>query len=212
MKALIPDKAYIFRITHIDNLPWIIRHGIHCRNSTETDPDFINIGNRELIEKRTYRQVPIAPFGTLADYVPFYFTPHSPMLLNIKTGYNGIVQRNNADIAIFVGSLRSIAESGHDFVFSDRHAYLQTAEFSSSLADLKMIAWHLLQDRNFKRDPEHPDNFEKYQAEALVRGIMPLDLLAGVAVFNDAAREKAERMAKAAGKVVKIVAKPGWYF
>ena len=212
MKSLTPEKAYIFRITHIDNLPWILRHGLHCRNSNQSDPNFINIGNRDLIEKRTYRQVPIKPYGTLADYVPFYFTPHSPMLLNIKTGYNGIIQRSNSDIVIFVASLTTILAKGHDFVFTDRHAYLHAAEFSSSLADLGMVAWHLLQDRNFKRDPEHPDNFEKYQAEALIRGVVPLGVLAGVAVFNDAAREKAEQMAAAAGKAVKVVAKPGWYF
>ncbi len=212
MKSLTPEKSYIFRITHIDNLPWILRHGIPCRNSRAKDPRFINIGNTDLIEKRTHRSVPIKPFGTLADYVPFYFTPHSPMLLNIKTGYNGITKRANTDIIIFVGSLRSIYDARKEFVFSDRHAYLHAAEFSSSLDDLDMIAWNLLQDRNFKRDPEHPDNFEKYQAEALIRSVVSLDLLAGVAVFDDAAREKVERMAAGADKAVKVVAKPGWYF
>jgi hypothetical protein len=42
--------------------------------------------------------------------------------------------------------------------------------------------------------------------------VVSLDLLAGVAVFDDAAREKVERMAAGADKAVKVVAKPGWYF
>ena len=49
MSALNPEKALIFRITHIANVPWLLDHGLHCRNSAEFDPDFRNIGNPDLI-------------------------------------------------------------------------------------------------------------------------------------------------------------------
>jgi hypothetical protein len=89
-KDLNPEKALIFRITHRDNLPWILANGLHCANSGVRDPTFVPIGNRDLINRRASRTLP-APFqGTLSDYVPFYFTPFSPMLLNIKTGWGGI--------------------------------------------------------------------------------------------------------------------------
>ena len=80
-KELNPDKALIFRITHRDNVPWILEHGLVCANGQPQDPSFVPIGNRDLIGKRTHRQVPLAPGGTLADYVPFYFTPFSPHAL-----------------------------------------------------------------------------------------------------------------------------------
>jgi len=86
MNDLGPEKALIFRITHIDNMPWMLINGLHCRNSPDRDPNFVEIGNRDLIGKRASRVVPIHPGGTLSDYIPFYFTPCSPMLLNIKTG------------------------------------------------------------------------------------------------------------------------------
>jgi hypothetical protein len=44
-KDLNPDKALIFRITHLDNVPWILDNGLHCRSSEVLDPDFVNIGN-----------------------------------------------------------------------------------------------------------------------------------------------------------------------
>ncbi len=91
-----PEKALIWRIVHRDNLPWIIRNGIHCKSSPTQDPDYLNIGNPDLIQKRATRTVPIGPRGTLNDCVPFYFTPFSPMLLKIKTGHGGIRQRANA--------------------------------------------------------------------------------------------------------------------
>jgi hypothetical protein len=59
-------------------------NGMHCRNSAIHDPGFVAIGNADLIDKRHYRQVPFHPHGTLSDYVPFYFTPFTPMFLNIS--------------------------------------------------------------------------------------------------------------------------------
>ena len=48
-----------------------------ARTPQTLDPEFINIGDQELIDMRASRTVPIAPGGTLADYIPFYFTPLS---------------------------------------------------------------------------------------------------------------------------------------
>ena len=104
------EKALIFRIVHVDNLPWILDRGLHCRNSPVFDPHYRNIGNPELIDRRHCRVVPLPPGGTLSDYVPFYFTPFSIMMLNIKTGYGGVTQVPNEDIVIVVSSLRRLAE------------------------------------------------------------------------------------------------------
>jgi hypothetical protein len=90
---LTQEKALIFRIAHRDNVPWIIANGLRCRNSDIADPNFVTIGNPDLINTRHTRRVSCEPFGTLSDYVPFYFTPFTPMLLNITTGFNGIRQR-----------------------------------------------------------------------------------------------------------------------
>lgn len=89
-KNLNPQKALIFRIVHIENVPWILDYGMHCRNSNTFDQKYISIGSEELIVKRSHREVPESPGGTLTDYIPFYFTPYSIMLYNIKTGFGGI--------------------------------------------------------------------------------------------------------------------------
>lgn len=107
-KYLTPEKALIFRIVHRDNVPWILDNGLHCKNSKVLDPNFVEIGNKDLIGKRGRHLVKQPPGGTLSDYVPFYFTPFSHMLLNIKTGWGGIRQRNNDEIVIMVSSLRTL--------------------------------------------------------------------------------------------------------
>ena len=106
--TLNPDEARIFRIMHRDNLAWIMDHGLHASNGQIRDPNFRNIGNLDLIGKRSGRVVTVGPGGTLSDYVPFYFTPFSIMMYNIHTGYN-VPRVPNEEIVILVSSLRSAA-------------------------------------------------------------------------------------------------------
>lgn len=208
-----PEKALIFRITHRDNVEWILGNGLHCRNSEIADPNFVTIGNTELIDKRSSRRVKIPPGGTLSDYVPFYFTPFSPMLFNIRTGHNGITQRANEEIVILVSSLRELERLGVQFVFSDRHAYLEAAVFSSDLSELPtFVPWAQLQARNFREDPEDPTKKERYQAEALVHRFVPVAALLGVVCYSAAAKERIDPIVKKRGLGVRTEVKKRWYF
>jgi hypothetical protein len=212
MKDLRPDKAFVFRIIHRDNLAWILTHGIHCRSAAMVNPAYVDIGNPELISKRNGRAIPIPPGGTLSDYVPFYFTPRSPMLLNIKTGYNGIRQRGNEEIVILVSTLYKIRDHPLNFIFTDRHAYLQTAVFSSDMDGLSAIDWTILQNSDFKRDNDDLGKFERYQAEALIHQHLPTDALLGVACVNEDVAGQLRAQIAAAGLALKVAVTPGWYF
>ena len=169
---------------------------------------YAEIGNQELIEKRTVRSVPCGPGGTLSDYVPFYFTPFTPMLMNIKTGY-GVPRQPMSDIVLLVSSLFRLQKLGVPFVFSDRHAYLKTARFSDDLSDLDWIIWETLRARNFRRDDI--DRFEKYQAEALVHQHVPLDALLGIVCNNADVKRQVQDQADVRDIHTKIIAQPSWY-
>lgn len=69
MDFLTQERAFIFRITHHLNLPWILAHGLQCRNSLNQDPNFIEIGRPEIIGQRTTREIDKPPKGTLSDYI-----------------------------------------------------------------------------------------------------------------------------------------------
>jgi len=185
---LTAEKARIFRITHIENVAWILANGLHCNSSNIQDPNFIQIGNPDLIAKRAGRIVPVPPGGTLDDYIPFYFTPFSPMLYNIRTGWGGIQQRPMRDIVILVSSLHELVEHGVSFLISDRHAYLAMAQFSDDLADLSRLDWRILQARDFERDPRDLGKFERYQAEALVHRHLPAEVLTGIVCTDQPSR------------------------
>ncbi len=207
-----PDKALIFRIVHRHNVPWILDNGMHCRHSPVQATHYRTIGNPDLIEKRQHREVPIPPGGTLSDYIPFYFTPYSPMMLNIKTGFGGITSAPNEEIVIFVSSLRKLAELGQAFVFADRHAYLRRADFYSELDDLQHIDWTLLRNRDFKRDPDDPEKVERYQAEALVYQHLPVAAMIGAVCYTRAVETQIKQMLDERGLNFQVVTKPGWYF
>lgn len=210
---LTPDKALIFRVTHVANLPWILQHGLVCQSSAIRDPNFKRIGNADVIDKRRTCSVPISPGGTLADYVSFYFTPLSVMLYNIVTGYGEIERIPRSEIVILASSLHDVAKNDVPFVFTDRHALLRTARFSNALSELgALVDWKRLQGRDFRRDPEEPEKLERYQAEALVHGSLPVHAFTGLACSTSEQVAGFEAGVASRGLAIRVVAKPGWFF
>ena len=209
---LSPEQAFIFRITHVDNVPWLLDHGLHCQSSSVHDPSFVPIGLAGLISKRTTRPVPAGPGGVLADYVPFYFTPSSIMLYNVTTGYGDVIRRPNAEIVILVGSLRDAAARGLRFVFTNGHAYPRETDFYDDLVDLDKVDWPILQRRDFRRDPQDPAKLTRYQAEALLHQHVPLDALRGIACNAPATKDRIEREVAARALGVPVKCLPSWYF
>lgn len=208
---LTAENAYIFRLTHKDNLPWILDNGLHCRASAYHDPNFASIGIPDLIEKRSLRNVPEGPGGTLSDYIPFYFTPLSMMAYNIHTGRN-VQQRRNDELVILVSSLPELRKANASFLFTDRHALLVAAKFYSDLAYLDRIDWRILQNRDFSRDNEDIGKTSRYQAEALVHRHMPIGCLLQVACWDDDQKLWVESVVRQRGSALQVAINRGWYF
>jgi len=177
------------------------------------DPGFVNIGNPDLIDRRRWRKVPIGPGGTLSDYVPFYFTPCSPMLLNIHTARGGVQSRQNEEIVVIVSSLPALRSKGVEYVLTDRHAYLAAAEFfhdESKLAEV--VDYGPLRRRDFARDEEHPEKFDRYQAEALAHRVVPVSAFLGIGCYTVQVRDSIARQCADLGVSVKVYLRPQWYF
>ena len=211
-EKLNPKKALIWRIVHKDNIPWILKNGLYSSNSSVQASHWIPIGNADLIDKRAARSVNIDKGGTLSDYIPFYFTPFSPMLMNIQTGYGGIKKRPNEDIVILVTSLYQLQELNLPFIFTDRHAYCSLSNYYTDIADLDKINWDIIQKRNFKRDPDDLSKTEKYQAEALIYKHCPVDALEGMICYTKEIKIQLENWLQQQDKELQVYDKPEWYF
>lgn len=209
--SLNPQKALIWRIVHVDNIAWILQHGLHCGNSQMQCKHWIHIGNTELIDKRAKHPVTIGQGGCLNDYVPFYFTPFSPMLLNIITG-RGVQQRQREDIIVLVSSLFHLQALGIPFIFTDSHAYYRWSKYYDDLSDLDQIDWKILQNRDFSRDPDDPAKIERYQAEVLIHQHCPTEALFGIMCYDEATKIRLDKQLQQADLDIKVRVNRGVYF
>lgn len=211
-RNLNPEKALIWRIIHRSNLEWTLANGMYAGNSELKSPTWVSIGNNELIRRRASREVPTLPGGMLNDYVPFYFTPFSPMLYNIHTGRGDVARVSNADIVILVSSVHRIIDLGLPYVFTDRHAYTVTAKYYNEPVSLKEVDWNLIQNRNFRRDENDPEKVERYQAEALIHQHVPVEALLGAVCHNEQVMKELQEQSVKLGTKFDIRCLPQWYF
>jgi hypothetical protein len=210
-EILTANNGYIFRITHRDNVPHLIANGVHSRNSACVNPNFVEIGHPEIIDKRQTRAVLVPPYGTLADYVPFYFTPCSPMLYNIVTGWKGLRQRSRSEIVVLVSSLKRLEEAGIAYVIADRNATLLAATIAPGRGLIESLSWENWRNRDFKHDPNKPDKVERYQAEILVHRHLPAPALGGIITYDESTQVLVAQSVTDAGLTIGVHARPAWY-
>ena len=134
------------------------------------------------------------------------------MLYNIKTGYQGVMQRPMSEIAILVSSIPKLEELALSYLISDRHAYLQLAWFGAGPTGLDGVDWELLQSRDFQRDPEDPERFDRYQAEALVHRHLPCEALLGIACYGQPQQARINGWLHERGMQLKLLAQRDLFF
>jgi len=89
MPGSLPTNPAIYHITHMANLPGILRDGCLWSDSERIRRlvESTNIGHRHIKERRLKREVSVAAGGKLGDYVPFNFCNRSVMLYVIYRGH-----------------------------------------------------------------------------------------------------------------------------
>lgn len=202
----------IYRITHYKNLPFILEHGLHCPNSLVQDPDFVPIGFPSLIAYRKEREVTIYPGGTLADYIPFYFTVKSPMLYVIAQGNDPEVLRTpQKEIIYLVSSFKKLQEQNCNFVFTDRHAKLEYAQLYNNPTDIDKLNWGIIQSAEWGRQ-YGVERKEIKQAECLVHNFTPVESLIGIGCKDEDTHKIIQDTLLKNEKNIQLKIKPEWYF
>jgi hypothetical protein len=186
MKGEIPENIILYRITHKDNLDYLLRNGMFTKNHKNADPNYINIGDNTLILQRNDYSVRInPPGGFLGDFVPFYFGPLSPMLLNIKTGYRGIIKRPQSDIVYICCQLNKIIERCSEWCFTNGHAKNYITEYYNSVAFLDKVDWKIVKERYWKDNEQDFDRMRRKQAEFLVKNFVPVECINNIIVYDN---------------------------
>jgi hypothetical protein len=112
---------FIMHFTHISNLPGIFASGcLQADNLVDRSSALqVEAADLEIKTVRKSMQVPLAPYGCVADYVPFYFAPCSPMLYKLHKGGVPNYTGGQDPLVYLVSSAEAVAASGARFVFSD---------------------------------------------------------------------------------------------
>jgi len=181
----VPARIGLYHITHIDNLPGIIREGGLLAHNGVSEV-YTDIAHQNIQARRNLTPVPCPPGGALHDYVPFYFCRRSPMLYAIYkdniAGYCG----GQESIVYLFSELARVQQAGLTFVFTDGHAIMQFSEFYNDVADLDKIDWPLMQAKLWTDTDEDPDRKRRRQAEFLLHRRCPWSLISGIGVFDEA--------------------------
>lgn len=204
----------IYHITHIRNLPNIIKDGgLWCDHVvSERNLAHVSIAHQHIKDRRSAKQVPCSAGGTLADYVPFYFAPRSPMLYAIHRGNVVGYQGGQAAVLHLVSSAEKVAKAKLPFTFTDGHAPMDISRFFDDTRHLDQIDWQIMKETYWADTIEDGDRSRRRQAEFLVHQFFPLHLIEEIGVINKTVARDVSILFKT--KVRKPVLKiaPAWYY
>lgn len=195
------DKIFLFRMTHIDNVPSILENGITHRDSVNANPDYISIGDVSLIGTRNNKSVSITngenhgcETAILGEYIPFYFGVRMPMLYVIQKGGNFVSQAiSPSKIVYVVCKLKNLIESGLEYIFSDGHATDNFTNFydSTKINDIDtIIDFESVKARQWSGENIPLDLKRKKQAEFLIKGDVIPGLITGFGCYNKVSKKK----------------------
>jgi hypothetical protein len=207
------DKIGVFRIVPIQNLEYILRDGLYCKNAGKNDKGFVTIGSKEIITQRDTRIVKCYPDTVVNDYVPFYFSVRTPMLYNIITGH-GVPASPQQDIVYLCCKLGELATNDFQWCFTDGNAAKRISKFSNNIKHLEHLDWRSIRTNDFRDENTDgdEDRVRKKHAEFLVKYYMPVDYIKAIIVLNQTIKEQVEGILKKQGLNIEVKIKTEFYF
>lgn len=184
------NKIYLYRMTHIDNVPHILAHGITHRNSVNNNPNFTPIGDSTLISTRD--GFVLDNGRTLGEYIPFYFGPRMPMLYVIQKGFNGVPITHAHDIVYCVTSVQNVINTNQDFVYSNGHAVdsFSTQFGPQDVTEIEnQVDFEAVNVKDWK-SPTDLDLKRRMQAEFLLLGDLSFPSVLGFVVRNETTKTR----------------------
>lgn len=200
---------YAFRITHIDNIPYILEKGLLRANSSDRSDDFVNIGDPQVIKLRSDMIIRNIRLG---DYIPFYLGPRSPMLYVIQHGYNGVRRQEPQDIVYCVLRLDDVIKGDLECAFTDGHAMSALTNYygKEQLVNIdKIVNYDDVYASQWNNNDSDIDLKRRKEAELLIKEDISPEYIRGYIVYNDKAKEMLKSFGIAENM---IVVAPNYYF
>jgi hypothetical protein len=210
-----PARPKIYHITHVDNLPGIVadRELVSDRAMLERGGPVAAIGMSEIKRRRVEElDVHCHPGTKVGDYVPFYFCPRSIMLYVIHCANHPELAYRGGQVPIvhLEADLHAVItwaeENGVKWTFSLSNAGAYYTEFRARIDDLDQLNWPAIAARDWAalKEPK--------QAEFLLDGRLPLELVERVGVYSEPVRARALAALGCSGHQPPVVIRSDWYY
>ena len=212
----VPAAPRIYHITHVDNLPRIIKAGglwSDAEMGSRGGPA-ATIGMSTIKQRRLTLPVRCHPGDIVGQYVPFYFCPRSVMLYLLHRGNHPEVSyRGGQDPILHLGAdLREVVAwaegQGIRWAFTLSNAGANYTEFRSGLGQLGEVDWDAVANGDFRDSSVK----EGKQAEFLMHGFFPWDLVRCIGVSHTAMQTKVMGALATAAHCPAVQVRREWYF
>lgn len=210
-----PVPTPLYHFTPIGHLATIIERGLLCdRQAVALSLQSVDVGNRGIKAQRRRRAVLAAPRGVVADYVPFYFAPRSPMMSAIHHGNVPEYTGGTESLVYLMTSVERLVALSLHLVFTDRNAVLGHAHHTTEVDELDtLIDWQLMRARMWHNTAEEPDRRERRMAECLVHCQVPWQAIEHVVTRSRARADEARAtLARFSQTAAVVRTEPDWYF
>jgi hypothetical protein len=204
----------IYHITHIRNLTSIIGQNGLCCDTLTAERALLPVGiaHSHIKERRARRQVLAGPGGTLADYVPFYFAPRSPMLYAINQGAVAGYAEGQRPILHLLASAEQIAQQQLPFAFTDGHADVALSRYFDDLQALDQIDWKVMQETFWNDTAEDGDRKRRRLAEFLVQHFFPWTLIEEIGVMTRQMAHDVQQILQTSAHRPQVTVYQRWYY
>ena len=215
--AEVPEHPKIYHITHLRNLPQIVQAGVLWSDAKRIELGLqCDVVGMSHIKARRLREIEVEchPGTHVGDYVPFYFCPRSIMLyilhmgnhpdLNYKEGQNPIVHLQ-ADLQTVAGWAD---QERRRWAFSTGNAGTRYVSFYKDLSQLGQLDWMAIAAQRWSDSSTR----EGKQAEFLLHGSMPWQLVEKIAVCDGHSADAVSAAIAAADHRPRVAVERGWYY
>jgi ssDNA thymidine ADP-ribosyltransferase, DarT len=205
----------ILHFTHVTNLPGILAAGCIQADSLVDRASALRVeaGDPSVKARRKDRRIPSAPYGRVADYVPFYFAPRSPMLLTLAKGNVPTYQEGQDPLVYLVSYTDTAASTGLPCLFSDGNCASALTSVFNDLAVLESaVDWEIMTARMWANTPDDQDRVRRRMAEFLVHQRVPIACISQIVVRHETMKRQVETILAAHDSSVPVAVRPWWYF
>ena len=211
----IPAEPKIYHIVHVDRLASVVADGwLWCDAEILRRSSSGTVIGMNHIKQRRLSELTLASYPGLhvGDCVPFYFCPRSVMLYLIHQandpdlfyrGGQGPIVHLEADLH---KSVRWAKRHGLRWAFTLSNAGSRYFEDRKDLSQLDEIDWAAVRARDWRQCKEGK------QAEFLLEGRFPWELIQRIGVLSQAVYHQVSEALRDADHKPVVERKPDWYY